>query len=116
MAEDFNNEAILEWAIQNPVIIYSFSTIFRPFSIFGIATNQVDFPSVSRNDVNTGKTNDKENTVIVAKKTSDGENAIAIESDIRNERVGESKGGVNSIVSNERARELNRNAKVGLKV
>ena len=81
-----------------------------------MATNQADSPSVGPNDVNTSKTSGGKNTIAVARGTSGKRNAIAIESDISNERAGELKGGVNSTVRNEGAEELNGDVKVGLKV
>ena len=81
-----------------------------------MATNQAGSLSVDLNDINASKISGGENTVSVNRRTSDGGNAITVESDIRNEGVGEPKGGINSIVRNEGVGESNGDTKIGLEV
>ena len=79
-------------------------------------TNQASSLSIGLNDMNTSKTSDEKNTSAVTAKTSGGKNAIAMESNIRNNKTRKSKRGVNSTIKNEGLEELNGDAKVGLKV
>ena len=74
------------------------------------------FLLVGLNDANAGETSDRENTVTITKRTNDGGNAITMESDIKNERVRESKRGINSAVRNEEVKVPKGDAKVGLEV
>lgn len=81
-----------------------------------MAINQAGSLSVDQNDVNTGETNDGKNTVTIAKEIGGRENAIAIETNIKNKEAKEPKKSVNFAVKNEEMGEPNKNAKVGLKI
>ena len=116
MIHNSDNKVAPKWVIQNPVIVHSFLTIFGPFSILVMARNQVSSPSVGPNHVNIGKTSGEENTVAIAEGTSGGGNANAVKFDIKNERAGGPKRGVNSIVRDKRVEGLNRDTKVGLDI
>lgn len=93
-----------------------FLIIFGPFFTLNVAINKTGSLLLSSNNVDIGKTSGRENTVTVAKKTSDKENTIAMEFDIKNEEMEELKKGDDSAIKNEEVRELNENAKIGLEV
>ena len=116
MINNFDNKKALKLAIQNSFIVHFSLTIFGLFYTLGIVINQADFSSVGSNNVNTSKTNDEENNGAVAERTDNRKNTIAIKFNIKNKRPREPKKCVDSIIKNEGARKLNRNAKVGLEV
>lgn len=78
--------------------MHFFLIISGQFSILGIAISQASFLSVGINNVSTGKISDEENTVAVAKKTSNRRNAIAVKSDMRNKGAKKPKKGINFAV------------------
>lgn len=75
--------------------MHFFPTIFEQFSILGIAISQASFLSVGINNVSTREISDEENTVAVAKKTSNRRNAIAVKSDMRNKGAKKPKKSIN---------------------
>lgn len=113
---NFDNEKAFEWAMQNSDIMHFSLTIPRPFSTLGMATNQLGSPLVDLNHTNIGKTSGGENAIAIIRGTSSGGNAIAVEFNIRNEGVGESKGSIDSAIKNEGADAPKRDAKVGLEI
>lgn len=102
--------------MQNLDIVHSSSTIPGLFSTLGVATNQAGSPSVSPNNANTSEMSGEENAVTVAGGASGGGNAVAVESDIRNEGAREPKGGVDFAVRNEGTGAPKGDAKIGLEV
>ena len=96
--------------------MYFSSIIAEPFSTFGMATNQASFSSVCWNNANAGKTIGRENVIAVVVKTGRGENAIAVESDIKNKDAREPNRGVESVVRNEEAGKAKGDAKAASKI
>lgn len=111
-----NNEAALKWAIKKLVIMHFSPTIFGPCLSLGLAINQTSFSSIGLNNVDTTEITYKKNTVAFAKRTISREKTITVESNIKNEGKRELKRRVNSIIENEKAGELNKDAKLGFKV
>lgn len=83
MVEDSNNDILHEWSVENLDLIHLIESssnkllsILGPILISGTATNQVGFPSICPNNVNTSK--------------SDGKYTITMDSTIGNKETGES--------------------------
>lgn len=68
-------------------IVYLSLIIYRPFFILNIIINQVEFLSISLNNIDIDKINNKQNNITIIKKISNKKNTIAIKFNIRNKKI-----------------------------